>query len=169
MRTILHIILFLVTLNLQAQINRQKKHLVRITQLKPIVELYDSIVQASGWFKIQTYHNENNCIYYFTENNRKTECRCGDSIPPHVSVVKYPIYQRLFRSMQANGVWEIASVTWPSFDEYRIELVFKINRLTGVKHAYVFAMGKTAIAEAKKNRRDKEISENIYLSKFKDH
>lgn len=149
--------------------SQSKKHQSRIEQLKPSVNLYDSIVRISGWFTMQTYYNQNNCSYYVTENNEKTQCRCGDTTSPCASKVNYKIYQRLFELLQANGALEIASTTWPDVEHYTIRIVYKINRLTGLKHAYIFTIGKIAIAEAKKTRAGKEITENIFLDTYKDH
>lgn len=169
MRTFIYFFFLSLTLDSTAQVDPSKKHQSRIEQLKPSVNLYDSIVRISGWFTIQTYYNQNQCSYYVTENNQKIQCRCGDTTTPCSSKVNYETYQRLFKLLQTNGVLEIASTTWPDLEHYTIRIVYKINKLTGLKHAYIFPIGKIAIAEAKKTRADKEIGENIYLDAYYDH
>jgi len=121
---------------------------------------------------MKTYYESMNCIYSIKAENKMIECSCLDTVSclkSFGSTISKDAFLKLYSLMKENKCLEIHAITGPDMKEYDIHLVYRLDKLTGRKSSYIYAIGENAKSKAAKNSSITFIEKDIYKSVFNDH
>ena len=147
-----------------------KKDIVRLKQIEPLKQLYDSIVRTTSWFSMTVYDNIITNVYIGGVVNTEYAALFTDSsfiMDCERSGIKYDNILRVFSLMKTSECHEIGCVNWPDMGEYLIAIVYKLD-MRRRKHHYMYAIGEQAKVNCKNNLVYKKLKDDIYKNIYRE-